>query len=172
MARYKHYDLNQTKMIPLSYADQIVEGSFEHALYEIVEEHLDLTEFEHRDRNDATGRSAYDPRVLLKVVLYRGIVSSRRLAEACRRNIVFMALSADSRPHFTTIAAFVSNLEHEITSLFGDVRQPGHPHCHTQNNPQGTFTRTTPAVHPANSTRVHPSNACRHLCCPRRLSRM
>ena len=29
MARYKHYDLNQTKMIPLSYADQIIERSFE-----------------------------------------------------------------------------------------------------------------------------------------------
>ena len=50
MARYKHYDLNQTKMIPLSYADQIVEGSFEYALNEIVEEHLDLTVFEHRYR--------------------------------------------------------------------------------------------------------------------------
>ena len=124
MARYKHYDLNQTKMIPLSYADQIVEGSFEYALNEIVEEHLDLSVFEHRYHNDATGRSAYDPKVLLKVVLYgyyRGIISSRRIAEACRRNVVFMALSADSRPHFTTLAAFVSNLEHEITSLFGDV---------------------------------------------------
>ena len=124
MARYKHYDLNQTKMIPLSYADQIVEGSFEYALNEIVEEHLDLSVFEHRYRNDETGRSVYDPKVLLKVVLYgyyRGIVSSRRIAEACRRNVVFMALSADSRPHFTTIAAFVSKLEHEIASLFGDV---------------------------------------------------
>jgi hypothetical protein len=71
-----------------------------------------------------TGRSAYDPKVLPQVVLYgyyRGIVSSRRLAEACRRNVVFMALSADSRPHFTTIASFVGKLEHEITSLFGDV---------------------------------------------------
>ena len=46
MARYKAYDLNQTKMIPLSYADQIVEGSFEHALGEIVEGHLDLGPFE------------------------------------------------------------------------------------------------------------------------------
>ena len=64
------------------------------------------------------------PRYLLKVVLYgyyRGIISSRRIAEACRRNVVFMALSADSRPHFTTIASFVSNLEHEIASLLGDV---------------------------------------------------
>ena len=124
MPRYKHYDLNQTKMIPLSFADQVVEGSFEYALNEIVEEHLDLSVFEHRYHNDATGRSAYDPKVLLKVVLYgyyRGIISSRRIAEACRRNVVFMALSADARPHFTTIAAFVSELDHEIASLFGDV---------------------------------------------------
>jgi len=42
VARYKAYDLNQTKMIPLSYADQIVEGSFEHALAEIVEGQLDF----------------------------------------------------------------------------------------------------------------------------------
>jgi transposase len=99
MARYKHYDLNQTKMIPLSYTDQVVVGSFEYALTEIVEEHLDLTVFEHRYHNDATGQTAYGPNVLLKIVLcgyYCGIVSSRRLAEACRRNVVFMALSADS----------------------------------------------------------------------------
>ena len=70
MARYKPYDLNQTKMIPLSYADQVVEGSFEHALNEIVEEHPDLTVFDKRYANDATGRPAYDPRILLKVVLY------------------------------------------------------------------------------------------------------
>lgn len=124
MAKYKHYDLNQTKMIPLAYADQIVEGSFEFALNEIVEEHLDLSPFETRYRNDDTGRHAYDPKVLLKIVLYgyyKGIVSSRTLAEACRRNVVFMALSADSRPHFTTIAAFVSELHREIVSLFSDV---------------------------------------------------
>jgi transposase len=124
MARYKHYDLNQTKMIPLSYADQVLEGSFEFALNEIVEEHLDMSVFEPRYHNDATGRLAYDPKVLLKVVVYgyyRGFVSSRRIAEACCRNVMFMALSADSRPHFTTIAAFVSSLEQQIASLFGDV---------------------------------------------------
>lgn len=124
MARFIPYDLNQTKMIPLSYADQIVEGSFEHALDDIVEHHLDLFVFDHRYGNDHTGRLAYDPKVLLKVVLYgyyKGIISSRKLAEACTRNVVFMALSADSRPHFTTIAAFVSELGHEITGLFRDV---------------------------------------------------
>jgi len=83
-----------------------------------------LSVFEHRYHNDATGRAAYHPKVLLKIVLYgyyRGFVSCRRLAEACCRNVVFMALSADSRPHFTTIASFVSKLKHEIVSLFGSV---------------------------------------------------
>ena len=124
MARYKPYNLKQDKMIPLSYADQIVAGSFEYALNEIVEEHLDLRVFEQRYRNEETGRLAYDPKVRLKIVLYgyyKGMVSSRRLEEACRRNVVFMALSADTRPHFTTIAAFVSELEQEIVSLFRDV---------------------------------------------------
>ncbi len=49
MARYKAYDLNQAKMIPLTYADQVVEGSFEHALNEIVEGHLDMSEFDRSD---------------------------------------------------------------------------------------------------------------------------
>jgi transposase len=124
MARYKAYDLKQTKMIALSYADQLVEGSFEHALNELVENHLDLRPFEARYANDETGRPAYDPRLLLKVVLYgyyKGVLSSRAVAEACRRNVVFMALSADSQPHFTTIAAFVSELDREIVGLFRDV---------------------------------------------------
>ena len=32
-----------------------------------------------------------------------------------------MALSADSRPHFTTIAEFISSVDKEIVSLFLEV---------------------------------------------------
>jgi hypothetical protein len=60
----------RTTAIPLSYAVQVVEGSFEHALNKLVEGQLDLTVFELRHHNDVTGRSAYDPKVLLKIVLY------------------------------------------------------------------------------------------------------
>jgi transposase len=93
-------------------------------LNELVEEHLDLKPFEQRYANDETGRPAYDPKVLLKVVLYgyyNGLISSRSLAEACRRDVVFMALSADSQPHFTTMAGFVGELDREIVGLFRDV---------------------------------------------------
>jgi transposase len=124
MARYKPYDLNQDKFIAVSYVDQILPGTFEHTLNELVENDLDLSVFEARYLNDRTGRPAYDPAILLKIVLYgyyKGIISSRKLEETCRRNVVFMALSADTRPHFTTIAAFVSYLENEIVELFRDV---------------------------------------------------
>jgi len=52
MARYKPYNLKQDKFIALSYADQMVPGSFEYPLNEIVEEHLDPSVFERRYRND------------------------------------------------------------------------------------------------------------------------
>ena len=124
MARYKPYDVSQDKFIPVSFRDQILPGSFEYALNEIVDQHIDLTPFADRYTNDETGRLAYDPAVLLRIVLYgyyKGIVSSRKLAEACERNVQFMALSADTRPHFTTIADFVSQMHREITGVFTDV---------------------------------------------------
>ena len=45
----------------------------------------------------------------------------RKLEEVCKRNVVFMALSADTQPHFTTIAGFVADLEDEVVDLFHDV---------------------------------------------------
>ncbi len=80
--------------------------------------------FEARYRNDETGAPAYDPALLLKIVLYaysRGITSSREIAQACRENVVFMALSADTQPHFTTIAEFISGMGEQIVPLFRNV---------------------------------------------------
>lgn len=124
MARYKNYSYEQTKLIPLSFHHQILPGSFEYALNEIVDKHIDLRPFESHYNNDETGRLAYDPAILLKVVLfgyYKGIISSRRLAEACKRNVQFMALTADSHPHFTTIAEFVASMHKEVVGVFRDV---------------------------------------------------
>jgi len=62
--------------------------------------------------------------VLLKIILLaysRGIVSSRRIEAACRENVLFMAVSGDSQPNFTTLAAFVSELGERAATLFGLV---------------------------------------------------
>ena len=124
MARYKEYDYSQGKFIPVNFDRQILPGTFEYTLHYLMDKEIDLTIFESRYRNDETGAPAYDPGILLKIILYaysRGITSSRKIAQCCEENIIFMALSADTRPHFTTIADFISALDQEIVQLFLEV---------------------------------------------------
>lgn len=124
MARFKPYDYSQMKFIPVSFKEQILPGTFEYTLNHLIDHEIDLKVFEHRYCNDETGAPAYDPAILLKVILYaysRGITSSRSIERLCRENVVFMALSADSAPHFTTIADFIARLDAEIVSVFRDV---------------------------------------------------
>ena len=124
MARYKSYSYAQGKFIPVHFEKQILPGTFEYSLNYLVDHELDLSIFDERYRNEETGSTAYDPCILLKIILFaysRGIVSSRRIAQACEENIIFMALSCDTKPHFTTIADFVSTMDKEITRLFREV---------------------------------------------------
>jgi len=124
MAKYKHYDYRQTKMLPVSFDRQILPGTFEHTLNELIDHEIDLSVFEDRYRNDEGGAPAYDPAILLKIILFayaKGITSSRQIEQLAQQNIVCMALSADTAPHFTTIAQFVSTLSAQITEVFRDV---------------------------------------------------
>ena len=124
MARFKDYNYDQTKMIPISFDRQILPGTFEHSLTYLIENELDLSIFNDRYQNDDGGRPAYDPAILLKIVLLaysRGITSSRKIEQLCRENILFMAVSADSQPHFTTLADFISGSTDEIGKLFIQV---------------------------------------------------
>lgn len=124
MARYKEYDYSQGKFIPVYFDKQILPGTFEYTLYYLIDNEIDLSVFDARYNNDETGAPAYDPAILLKIILYaysRGITSSRKIEQCCRENIIFMALSADTQPHFTTIADFISTLDQEIIRLFLEV---------------------------------------------------
>lgn len=124
MARYRHYDPEQTKLIAVSYARQLLPGTFEHALSYLIDNEIDLGRFADRFKNDETGAPAYDPAVLLKVVLFaysRGITSSRAMARACEENVQFIALACDQQPHFTTLAHFVATLGKEVEAVFRDV---------------------------------------------------
>jgi len=124
MPRFKHTNYDQIKMIPVDFRSQLSAGTFEHTLDYLIEGELDLSIFDHRYQNDKTGATAYDPKVLLKVVLLaysRGITSSRQIERLCKENIIFMAISCDSQPHFTTIADFITKLPSEIGTIFKDV---------------------------------------------------
>lgn len=123
MPRFKKPDYG-LKMIPVDFDRQVIPGSFEHALCHLVDQEIDLLALEARYRNDTTGAPAFAPAVLLKVVLLgysRGLMSSRAIATACRDNVLFMAVSGDSAPHFTTIAGFVAELGDEAARIFAQV---------------------------------------------------
>jgi transposase len=123
MARYKpvHRD---PLLLPVVLADQVQPGTFEFALDHLVDHELDLSALDARFRNDETGASAYDPRVMLKIVLLaysRGLITSRTIARACEQNVLFMAVSGDSQPSYTHIAKFVRELGEQIQPMFTQV---------------------------------------------------
>jgi transposase len=123
MARYRPVDTQPT-FVAIDLATQLLPGTFEHALHHLLEQAIDLTPFDARYRHDTTGAPAYAPAMLLRVVLFaysRGIIGSRAIARACEEQVTFIALSGDSRPHFTTIAHFVSTLGDQIAPIFAAV---------------------------------------------------
>ncbi|MGQ0657548.1 MAG: transposase [Chromatiales bacterium] len=88
MARYKHYDYHQHKLIPISFAEQILPSTFEYTLNYLIDHEVDLWVFEARYCNDETAAPAYDPAILLKVILYaysRGVLTSREIERLYRK---------------------------------------------------------------------------------------
>lgn len=123
MARYKPVDRNP-RLLPVVLSEQIQPGSFEFALDHLVDHELDLSALDARFRNDEVGASAYDPRVMLKIVLLsysKGLISSRAIERACLHHIQFIAISGDAQPSYTHIAKFVRELGEQIKPLFTQV---------------------------------------------------
>ncbi len=93
MPRFKDYSYDQSVMLAISFDRQILPGSFEHSLTYLIENELDLSIFDHCYQNDDNGRPAYDPAILLKIIFLaysRGMISSRKIEQLCRENILFL----------------------------------------------------------------------------------
>jgi transposase len=74
-----------------------------------VVDQLDLIVFYRVHRDDGHGHPAYDPKLLLGVLLYGyclGVRSSRQLERRCQEDIAFRVLAANQTPDRVTIARF------------------------------------------------------------------
>jgi transposase len=152
MAKYKHYDYSQDVLIPVSLKDQLIPGTLEFAIHTLVETRMDTSIFDDRYSNDETGRLAYDPKILLKVILLgyaRGLISSRKIEGACRENVTFMALCCGQCPDHSTISSFVSSMKDEILALFRDVLLV----CEEENLLGGTVFALDGCKLPSNASR-------------------
>ncbi|MGD9237793.1 MAG: IS1182 family transposase [Desulfobacterales bacterium] len=152
MAKFKRYDYSQKVLIPVSLQEQLVPGSLEFAIHTLIETRMDMSVFEGNYKNDETGRSAYDPKILLKVLLLayaRGLISSRQIERACCENVTFMALSGNQRPDHSTIATFVSSMKDQILPLFCDILLV----CEQENLLGGTFFALDGVKLPSNASK-------------------
>lgn len=137
MARFKPYNYDQSLMVPVTLAEQIEPGTFEYALHHLIEARYDDSFLADAFSNDDTGRPAYPPKLLLKAILFAyslGILSSRKIENACRNNIRFMALICGEAPDHSTIATFIQKLGPHVENVFADVLCV----CHEEGLLEGT----------------------------------
>ncbi|MEK9767040.1 MAG: transposase, partial [Thalassolituus sp.] len=124
MPNFKNYNYAQSAMVVVDFEQQIRPGTFEFTLHQLIENHIDLSAFYDNYSNEHGGRSAYDPAIMLKIILfayYRGVRSSRDIQWECEHNILFKALSCDTVPHFTSIASFISQYPDAIANVFEQI---------------------------------------------------
>src|ERR1039457_1340213 len=124
--RFRNCDLNQAHLLPPSLQDWLPEGHLARFVAEGVEA-LDLSAmYAKYEGGDGRGLSAYDPRMMVRVLIYgycRGVASSRRIERATYEDVAFRYLAADQHPDHDTIAAFRQEQLTPLAQLFVQVLQ-------------------------------------------------
>ena len=126
MPRYRHTDVaaGQILFLSVNLKEQLLPGTFEHMLNELIGTIIDISIFDKKYKNAQTGASAIPPSVLLKLIFYgyyKGHISSRQIWELNKNNIIAKALTGDMNIHFTTIADFLSGNAKEVDDIFSKV---------------------------------------------------
>src|SRR3954451_1408828 len=85
---------------------------------------MDTTAFYAAYRDDGHGRAAYEPAMMIALVLYcwsRGTRSSRAIERACLEDVACRVIAAQRRPDHATIARFIERHQEALGELFGEV---------------------------------------------------
>ena len=87
-------------------------------------EQMDLKAFYRKYRTDGQGNTAYEPAMMVSLLLYAyclGIRSSRKIEQMCTRDIGFRVIAANQDPDHSTIARFRQGNEKELADIFTQV---------------------------------------------------
>src|SRR5919198_3512363 len=101
-------DHDQPFLLPPDLRDWLPAGHLAWFILDVVDQ-LDLELFSRQHRDDGHGRPAYDPKLLLGVLLYGyclGVRSSRQLERRLHEDLAFRVLAANRTPDHVTIARF------------------------------------------------------------------
>src|SRR3954463_13543895 len=121
--RFVACDREQSFLMPPDVREWLPEGHLARFVLDAVGE-MDLEAFYAAYRRDGRSRPAYDPAMMVAVLLYayaRGARSARGIERACEEDVAFRVLAAQQRPDHATIARFVDRHQDAIAGLFGEV---------------------------------------------------
>jgi transposase len=105
---FRGAERDQPFLLPPDLRDWLPGGHLAWLILDVVDQ-LDLASFYRQHRDDGHGHPAYDPKLLLGVLLYGyciGVCSSRQLERRCREDVAFRVLAANQTPDHVTIARF------------------------------------------------------------------
>src|SRR6201989_3172834 len=116
-------DRDQSFLLPPDVRDWLPEGHLAWFGLDAVAG-MDLSGFYGAYRADGVGRRAYDPAMLVALLLYgysRGVRSARKLERACVEDVAFKMIAMMETPDHATIARFVARHEAARGGAFGQV---------------------------------------------------
>src|SRR6266852_3563963 len=116
-------DRDQVLLMAPSLRDWLPEDHLAWTILGAVEE-MDLSSFYGAYRADGHGRPAYEPAMMVALLLYayaRGNRSSRGIERACVEDVAFKVITGMRMPDHSTIAEFRRRHETDIAELFDDV---------------------------------------------------
>jgi transposase len=116
-------DREQLMLMPVSVADWLPDDHLAWFVLDVVAE-LDLSAFRLAYRADGRGGAAYDPRLMLGVLIYAYAVgerSSRRIERRLVEDVAFRVVAVNRRPDHATVARFRAQHQDAIAQLFGQV---------------------------------------------------
>ena len=120
---FRPYEPDQMLLLAPSLRDWLPEGHLADHVSDLVEG-LDLTAFYERYEGDGRRKSPYEPRMLLKVLIYgyaTGVFSSRALARKLEEDVAFRVLGAGNFPSHRTICEFRRRHLEDFKALFVEV---------------------------------------------------
>ena len=118
---FKDYNQNQSQLLPPTLEEMIAYDHLSRLISHSVDE-MDISFIE--QTYSPEGQHAYNPRMLLKVLVYGyaiGLRGSRKLADRLREDIVFMWLAGRQTPDFRTISDFRKDKLSDFKKIFDQV---------------------------------------------------
>ena len=114
---------DQPMLMPLDMRDWLPEDDLVFVVLDAVAT-LDLGGFRRRYRADGHGRAAFDPEMMVALLLYgycQGERSSRVIEKRCVRDVGYRVIAGGLYPDHATIARFRSRHEEALGGLFSQV---------------------------------------------------